>query len=111
MRQLWTLRNVSTTSGETCRHPLCSRVECGKIDGLERTVQLGVGLLELLESAAAPIRGGRVELASAGRQIGSEDLGVPAAARPDFDDRVVRIDLEEVQGRCRIAIAVTGDVG
>ncbi len=40
-----------------------------------------------------------------------EDLGIPAPARPDLDDSVVRLDPEEAQGLARVPIPVPGPVG
>ncbi|MCE2391778.1 MAG: hypothetical protein J4G09_09895 [Proteobacteria bacterium] len=42
--------------------------------------------------------------------VGRQDLGVPAAARPEFDDRQLRPQAEELQRLHRIAVLVPGAV-
>ena len=91
--------------------------EGGVFDGAE--FRIGIGGLELGEAllgagaALGVLDGGGVEAgrdqrAAARGEPGREDVGVPAAAGPDFDDLVIGFDAEEFQRLDRVAPDVAG---
>ncbi len=78
---------------------------------LDLAVQRRVGIEPLGHRLVALARRCRGDQLALRREIGGEDLGVPATARPQFHDGVRRLDADEAERLDRVTVDIARTVG
>ena len=98
-------------SADSVGHADVGRCEGGEGGEPGAAVERGVGGDQPAKAAHHAVHADRIISAAATGHVRRQDLGVPAAAGPDLDDRVVRPHAEESERLIRMAVAVARGIG